>query len=148
MEAVMRIACSFLMSLLFAVGALAQSRLTINKIDCKDITEAAKEVPFSALVEGTVDDPDLLVYILVHEPRLNAWRSYRATVENYEADEAGKYRWNAICQFGEMDGLGVGASYQVKAIALDRKISGQARITNRLPADALRSQTIAIKRVK
>jgi hypothetical protein len=54
MEAAMRLTCVFLLSLLLAASSFAQSQLAVDKVDRKSLNEAAKEVPYSALLEGTV----------------------------------------------------------------------------------------------
>ena len=148
MEAVMRIACSFLLSLFLAVNVLAQSALTINKVNRKELTATAPEVAFSTVLEGTIDDPTLAVYLIVRESGNNAWRSYPATVADQKPEPSGKYKWYAICQFGEVDGRGVGNSYQVRAIAVDRKQLGKKMISDFLETGSPQSRTITIKRVK
>jgi hypothetical protein len=74
MEAVMRLAFRFLIVLFIAVCAFGQPRVTIDKMDDKDISKASKEASFSSLLEGTVDDPNLVVYVLVSYPNKNGWR--------------------------------------------------------------------------
>jgi hypothetical protein len=147
MEAVMRLACGFLLLLICAASAAAQSRITIDKMHRKDINAAVKEVSYSTLLEGTVDDPDLAVYVMVYESRIKAWRSYRATVINQVLDSAGGYRWRAICNFGEFDGRGVGVSYQVRVIAMDPKLLGKFDWSDPFQAGVLKTNTLAIKRV-
>jgi hypothetical protein len=144
----MRLACCLILSLFFAASTFAQSRLTIDKLDRKEIKTAAKEGAHSQLLEGTVDDPDLLVFVQVFEPDMNKWRSYRATVERIKSEETGAYQWHAICHFGGYDGRGVGLSYQVRVVALDPKKPGQSKLTKSLSAGALQTNTLTIKRVK
>lgn len=144
----MRIACGFLFSILIAANALAQPGLAINKVDRQDLKASVQEVSYSTLLEGTVDDPNLAVYVMVYEPSIDAWRSYRATVADQERDPAGTYKWFAICHFGEIDGRGVGASYQVKAIAIDRRNLAKVKLSDSLSSSAHKSQTLTFKRVK
>jgi hypothetical protein len=144
----MRIAATALLSLLFAVNALAKSSLIIDKVNRKDVTTASKEMPFSALIEGTVSDPTLAVFVMVHDPKIQAWRAFQAIIDDTRADLAGGYRWRAICQFGEFHGEGVGNSYQVRAIAIDWRLIGIGNLPDPLPANALQSNAITIKRVK
>lgn len=121
----MRLACAFL-SLLFAASAFAQSRLAIDKLDRKNLNEASKEVPYSALLEGTVDNPDLVVRVLVYEADSMEPRSYRATVDETRVDPSGGYRWRAVCYFGEYNGRGAGLSYKVRVVAMDPKLAAAA----------------------
>jgi hypothetical protein len=144
----MRTACAFLLCLLLSTSGLAQSALTIDKLKRKDINTEAKEVAYSTLIEGTVNDPDLAVYVLVHEPRINAWRSYRASVDRRNSAASGPYRWGAICHFGEFDGRGVGASYQVRAIAIDPKDLSSFDWSSPFEQSAFQTNAVAIKRVK
>jgi hypothetical protein len=144
----MRLACSLILSLLFAATGFAQSRLTIDTLGRKEIKTAVKESSFSKLLEGTVDDSDLLVFVQVYEPDLKEWRSYRATVEITKSEKTGGYPWHAICHFGGYDGRGVGLSYQVRVVALDPRQPGQTRLSNSLPAGALQTNSFSIKRVK
>src|SRR5256885_10408602 len=104
----------------FSSLALAQSVLLIDKLERQDLLLAKKDVGFSALLEGTVSDPDLAVFVLVHQPRLGGWRIFPATTDGRNRETNGGYRWRAICHFGEFDGRGVGDSHQIKAIAVDR----------------------------
>ena len=55
----MRIACGILSALLLAATVFPQSRLTIDRLNRQDIQAIPKEVSYSTLLEGTVDDPDL-----------------------------------------------------------------------------------------
>jgi hypothetical protein len=117
----MRLACVFLLSLLLLSSSFAQSQLAIDKVDRKGLNEAAKEVPYSALLEGTVGNPDLMVRVLVNESGSTDPRSFRATVDETRVDEAGGYRWRAVCYFGEYYGRGVGQSFKVRVVAVDPK---------------------------
>ena len=144
----MRLACRFLLAVLLATNAFAQSRLSIDKLDDKDIIKAVKEVAFSTMLEGTVDDPKLAVYVLVHSPG-GAWRSFPAVVEGTRVDPAGGYRWRAICQFGDYDGRGVGVSYQVRVAAFTPKhIKRNGNLMESVSRGSLQSNAITIKRVK
>ena len=60
----MRIACSFLFSLLFAANVVAQSHLTIDKVDREEINASVQEIAFSAVLEGTIDDLNLAVFVI------------------------------------------------------------------------------------
>jgi hypothetical protein len=141
----MRTACAFLLCLLLSTSGLAQSALTIDKLNRKDVNATAKETAYSSLIEGTIEDPDLTVYVQVLDPRNSAWRSYKAIVDKIKPDPDGRYRWRALCHFGEYDGRGIGASYQVRAIALDPQNS--TRLDGSTESTLL-TNTIAIKRVK
>ena len=115
----MRLACGILSALLLAATVFPQSRLTIDRLNRQDIQAIPKEVSYSTLLEGTVDDPRLAVYVLVYEPGIGGWKTYPATVDETRIDEAGGYRWRAICHFGEYGGQGVGLSFQVRVIAIE-----------------------------
>ena len=52
--------------------AFAQSGLAIDKLEGNGIQQAVKEVGFSALLEGTVADASLAVFVFAYQPRLNA----------------------------------------------------------------------------
>ena len=142
----MRQACGFLLLLLLAISASAQSRLTIDKMDRKGINLASKEVPYSTLLEGTVDSPDLAVFVMVYESRIKAWRSYRATVLDQAPDSTGSYRWNVICHFGEFDGRGKGNDYQVRVIAIKPEQLNKFDWSKPFEASLLRSNTLSLKR--
>ena len=142
----MRLACVFLLSLLFTASAVAQSQLAIDKLDRKNLNEASKEVPYSALLEGTVDNPNLLVRVLVYESGSTEPRSYRATVDETRVDPAGGYRWRAVCYFGEFEGRGIGLSYKVRVVAMDpKKIKDGA---DTLSVSSLQTDAIEFKRVR
>jgi hypothetical protein len=142
----MRLACVFLFSLLFTANAFAQSRLAIDKLDRKSINEASKEIPYSALLEGTVDNPDLMVRVLVYESGSTEPRSFPATVDETRIDPAGGYRWRAVCYFGEYSGRGVGMSYKVRVVAMDpKKIKDGA---DTFSTTSLQTDAIEFKRVR
>jgi len=128
--------------------AFAQSVLLIDKLERQDLLLAKKEVAFSALLEGTVSDPDLAVFVLVHQPRLGGWRIFPATTDARNRETNGGYRWRAICHFGEFDGRGVGDSHQIKAIAVDRARIGTGNLPLPLPADIPQTGLVTVKRVK
>src|SRR5881628_2506556 len=130
----------------FSAEAFAQSGLVIDKLEGNGIQQAVKEVGFSALLEGTVADANLAVFVFAYQPGLNAWRTFPATTDSRPGSD-GKYRWRAICQFGEVDGPGVGDTYQVRAVAFDRSTIA-ARLPARLPLSAPKTSIIALKRVK
>jgi hypothetical protein len=98
--------------------ALAQSSLTIDKLERKSIDQVPKEVAFSTVLEGTVSSPDLIVSVLAYQPHLKGWRLFPADIER-TPEVPGRYRWQALCQFGELDGRGKGDQYLVRAIAMD-----------------------------
>jgi len=66
----------------------------------------------------------------------SACRAFPATTDSRPGSD-GKYRWRAICQFGELDAPGVGDTYQVRAVAFDRSTIA-ARLPARLPSSAPR----------
>jgi hypothetical protein len=144
----MRKQCICLLSLFLAATVFAQPRLTIDKLDREDIAAIAKEVSFSTLLEGTIENPDLAVYVLVREPNGNDWRSYPATVDGTRVDPAGGYRWRAICHFGGYDGDGVGLSYKVRVIAIDPERITPGNLLNSLWAASFQTGDITIKRVR
>jgi hypothetical protein len=146
MEADMRLACVFLLSLLFAANTFAQSGVAIDKVDRKNLNEGAKEVPYSALLEGTVANPDLAVRVIVYEPGSTESRSYQATVDETRVDRAGGYRWRAVCYFGEFNGRGVGLSYKVRVVATDPKKTRDG--ADLLSTSSIESDDIELKRVR
>ncbi len=131
--------------LILAASGYAQS-LTIDKLERKPVSQATKEVGFSALVEGTVSDPELEVFVFVLQPHLGGWRLFPATTD-HRPESKDRYRWRAICQFGELDGKGVGGSYQLRAVVFDH-----ATVAAGLPAAAIgkatKTEVVVLKRVK
>ncbi len=142
----LRLALFFFPALLFPSGAPAATVLTIDKLERAEIAEAAKEVSFSAFLEGTVADPELQVFVFVHQPRLGGWRIFPATVDT-DHDRSGGYRWRAICQFGELSGKGKGDTYLVRAYAFDRLTVSQGLPPSAVEA-AIKTEIIALKRVR
>jgi hypothetical protein len=100
----MRRTCALALFLLIAAGVFAQSRLNIDKLDRKSLSESKKEVASAALLEGTVSDSKLSVFVMVYEPDTKAPRFYETTVDETRTDPAGGYRWRAICNFGKIGG--------------------------------------------
>jgi hypothetical protein len=138
-----------LLLLLLSMPVMAKPRLTIDKMDDNEIGKASKEIGFSALLEGTVDDPKAMVFVIVSSPGEKTKHSFPAAVESMQPDAKGGYRWHAICQFGTHEGLGVGASYQVRAVALNRnEIKKTGNIHDSISEKNLQSDTLTIKRVK
>lgn len=131
---------------IFSVHSQAQSRLTIDKLERADVAAAAKEVPFSSLLEGTVADPDLEVVVFVFQPHLKGWKPFVATVDT-RSEGKGVYRWRAICQFGELGGKGIGDTYQARAVAFDRVVAAKG-LTDKAVDGALKTEVIVVKRVK
>lgn len=134
-----------LSTLLLPASVFGQS-ITIDKLDKHDLAQAKKEVAFSTLLEGTVNDPNLQVFVFAYQPHLKAWRIFPATVA-VKPETKDQYRWRAICQFGKLNGLGVGDNHQVRAIAFDR-----SELANGPPKDPMASkiktEVIVLKRVK
>jgi len=131
--------------LLLAMNAFAQS-LTIDKLERNPIAQASKDVAFSALVEGTVSDPQLQVFVFVFQPQLGGWRPYLATTD-YIPEGNGQYRWRAICQFGELNGKGVGATYQIRAMVFNQA-TVHAGLSAAAVDHALKTEVVVLKRVK
>ncbi len=144
----MRLACGVLSALLLAATVFPQSRLTIDRLNRQDIQTIAQEVSYSTLLEGTVEDPGLAVYVLVYEPGIGGWKTYPATVDETHVDEAGGYRWRAICHFGEYGGQGAGLSYKVRVIAIEPERIKPGNLLDSLQAVRLQSSDLTIKRVK
>ena len=134
---------------ILSANVFAQSSLTIDKLERSAITQAKKEVAFSALLEGTIADPDLEVFVFVHQPQLNRWRPFPATTD-IKPEPNGQYRWRAICLFGELNGKGVGGSYQARAMAFDKQTSrkGLPEIDSASAIAAAKTEVIVLKRVK
>jgi hypothetical protein len=127
-------------------SAFAQSNLKIDKLERKSLKDASNEVGFSARIEGTVGDPNLEVFVFVHQPHLGGWLPFHASIET-KPEVKGQYRWRAICQFGELDGKGKDSSYQVRAMVFDKKT-----VQDGLPEKALskadKTEVIVLKRVR
>lgn len=137
---------SLVLCIFFATSAFAQSVVSIDKLDKTSLAQAKKEVGFSTLIEGAVADPELTVFVMVRQPQLKTWRLFPAVVSE-ERGSDGKYRWRAICQFGELDGKGVGDLHEIKAISFDK-----SKIANGLPtklsAEVANSGSISVTRTK
>lgn len=145
----MRKVCGLLpLFTLAAAGAFAQS-LQIDKIEKQSVAQAKKEVGFSALLEGTVADPSLEVFVFVYQPGLKGWTAFPATTD-YKPEGSARYRWRAICHFGQLDGKGVGDIHQVRAMAFDHRTASKG-----LPEEARaaaiaadKTEMIVLKRIK
>lgn len=144
----MKNTCGFLLSLLLSTSAFAQSGLTIDKLERAGITKEVTEVGFSTVLEGTVDNPNLAVYVTTFQPRLNGWRLFPAVTTR---GSDGRYYWRAICQFGELGGKGVGDTHQVRAIAFDPSQIPISR-SSKFPAldspSVSKTNVIVVKRTK
>jgi hypothetical protein len=131
----------------FSSQGFAQSLITIDKLEGKNILNAKKEVGFSATLEGTISNPDLLVHVLVYQPGSRAYRIFPALTDT-QAEYDGKYRWRALCHFGELSGRGIGDLSNIVAVGLDRTALIQGRLPKKLPSTAPVSAPIGLKRVK
>jgi hypothetical protein len=140
----MKKTCAFFLFLLFCSVCFGQSVVNIDTIDKNDIGKAKAEVGFSAMMEGTADDPSLVIYVMVYQPYLKAWRLFPASIH----DENGKYRWRALCHFGKSTIAGVGDGYQVKAIAFNKDSLSKNGFPNKLSTIALNSNPLVLKRTK
>jgi hypothetical protein len=132
--------------LLFTSGAFAQSTLSIDKLDKTNIGQAKKEVGFSTLLEGVVSDPNIEVFVMIRGDNDKGWRFFPATVD-FNPEAKGRYRWRAICQFGELNGKGIGENHQVQAVAFDKKIVMKG-LTAQAMTDAGKTEVISLKRTK
>jgi hypothetical protein len=136
--------CVFCMSLFFCSVCLGQSVVSIDTLDKTDIAKAKAEVGFSAMMEGSVDDPSLVIYVMVYQPYLKAWRLFPASIHG----EGGKYRWSALCHFGKSTGAGIGDGYQVKAIAFSKDSLSKSGFPNKLSSIVLNSNSLVLTRTK
>jgi hypothetical protein len=127
-------------------GALAQSSLRIDKLERKSLKEASREVGFSTLIEGTVDDPNKEVFVFVYQPHLGGWLPFHANVDT-NPEMKGQYRWRAICQFGELGGKGKGSSYKVRAMVFDKKTVMEG-LPERALSQAEKTEVVLLKRVR
>jgi len=130
--------------LLFGSNVLAQSSLQIDKLQRKSIQDAGTEIGYSSVVEGTVSDPAVTVYVFVYQPYLKAWRAFPASIQ----EQAGGYRWRALCHFGKADGTGVGASYQIKALGFEKGQIPAEGLPKNISPTVLKSNAIVLKRTK
>lgn len=103
--------------LLFSRPTLAQENITLTGLEREHISQSDKEVGYAATLEGTVSDPNLLVYVMVHHPRQKVWRLYPAVVDH--TPTADVYTWTAIAHFGKLRGDGVGEAFRVRAVAFE-----------------------------
>lgn len=138
---------SLILALAFSSQVFAQSLITIDKLEGQNILLAKKEVGFSATLEGTISNPDLLVHVLVYQPRLRAYRIFPGVTDT-QAGSDGMYRWRALCHFGELSGNGIGDLSNVLAVGIDKSALVQGRLPQRLPSTAPVSTAIGLKRVK
>ena len=130
-------------------GSFAQSSLTIDKLERTSLAQSKNEVAFSALLEGTIGDPNLEVFVFVHQPRVNRWRPFPATTD-FKPEASGRYRWRALCLFGELNGKGVGDSHQVRVMAFDHQTArkGLPEVSASAAIAAAKTEVIVLKRVK
>jgi hypothetical protein len=79
----------------------------------------------------------------VYQPHRKAWHIFPATI----MEEAGVYRWRALCHFGKVDGTGVGASYSIRALAFkkDQLASG---LPKTISPSVFKSNAIVLKRTR
>ena len=146
-----RVLLSALLLLVFnlapAPAVFAQTGIAIDKLEGENILLSKKEVGFSATLEGTISDPELLVHVLVYQPRLKAYRIFPAVTDT-RAEPDGKYRWRALCHFGELSGRGIGDLSNILAVGIDKNALIEGRLPERLPSTAPKSAAIGLKRVK
>jgi len=135
--------------LLFAATAVAQNGLTIDKVGKEPVRpgDSAKEVAFTAIIEGVVADPNLSVYVLVQSPGAARERAFAATVDSSRPEPSGGYRWRAVCQFGELMGDSEGA-YQARAVAINPAGVQRGKLLETLKAGKERSDVITLTRSK
>jgi hypothetical protein len=148
MEAYVRLLFGILLSILVSSWAFGQPGLTIDKLDKKSINEAAKEVAYSALLEGTIGDPNQEIWVNVSESGSSSPRSFKATIDETRRDEAGGYRWRAICYFGEFNGRSNGKSYEVSVSAIDKNQIDEYSTLGAFSASSHQTNPITLKRVK
>ncbi len=136
----------FSLLLLFCSAAFAQSVVKISKLEKQDVAQAKTDVGLSSLIEGDVTSRDAIVYVMVYQPHLKAHRLFPAAVDR--DSQNGKYHWRAICRFGEHNGTGIGATYQVRAIAFDANQIKKNGMPAALPSSVTNSNPLILKRVK
>jgi len=150
--AVMMSVCRFLtILLLFTTSAFAQSEITIDRVGSEPVRvgDGAKSVAFTALIEGVVTNPELSVYVVVTSPGAAGERIFTAVVDISRPDSIGRYRWRAVCQFGELTGQGaIGVSYEAQAIAVNPSIVKRGRLLEALTASEVKSTVIPITRTR
>jgi len=141
--------CGLLLLFIFTAAGVRAQSLNIDKLEKQNIGQAKKEVGFSTLLEGTVSDPNLEVFVFVHQPHLQTWRAFPATTD-FKPEAKGQYRWRAICQFGELNGTGIGNSHQVKVMAFDHATAARGLPPESAASAVAKGKTdvIVIKRVK
>ena len=99
-------------------------------------------VRMTELVRGTVSDPKLNVYILIHPLTTNLW-----WVQNIPA-VGPDGRWQALCYFGT-ENLGIGEPYEIIAIASSKRgLYKPGDTLKEVPSKLLRSKIVTVKRSK
>jgi hypothetical protein len=145
MEADMKAFWLSIILLLFGSQAFAQTNLKIEKLDRNNFAEAVTNVGYAALVEGTLKSPDTIVFAIVLDPTLKGWRLFRAIVE--KNPQSGVVSWRALCQFGRLNGPGVGTSYRVRAIAFD-PADLKNGLPRKLPSSILTADSVVLTRIR
>ena len=142
----MRGASLLFLFLILPLAGFGQSSIMIDKLDRTSISQATKEVGFSSLLEGTVPDPNLEVYVLVKGPNDTGWRLFPATTD-FRPEAPGRYRWRAICLFGKLHGEGIGQTHQIQVVAAEKNSSLKGVLAQAI-AKAPQTGIISLKRTK
>lgn len=137
--------CPLIVFLFLSTSLFAQT-LNIDKLERTAVGQATKDVRFSTLLEGTVSDPNLDVFVFVYEASLKGWRAFPATTD-FKAETPGRYRWRAIVQFGQLNGKGVGESHEVRAMVFDKRTVLKG-LNEKAVASAVKTESIVLKRTK
>lgn len=92
------------------------------------------------IVKGTVSDPQLIVYVLVHPIMTNQW-----WVQNIPAVDS-EGRWQTLCYFGTKT-EGIGEQFEVIAVAgRSARMFRTGETMEIIPKSLLRSQIITVRR--
>ena len=120
---------------------MENSRQDAYKLEITSPSDGAT-VTMTELVRGTVSDPKLNVYVLIHPLTTNLW-----WVQNIPTVGPGG-KWQSFCYFGT-ENLGIGEPYEIIAVATSKKKLYKPGDTLEIvPLDLLRSRIVTVRRAE
>ncbi len=118
-----------------------ETKVDALKIEITSPAEGAT-VTMTELVRGTVSDPKLNVYILIHPLVTNLW--WVQNIPTVGPDG----RWQSLCYFGT-ENNGIGEPFEIIAIATTKQeLYKPGDTLKTVPSDILRSTIVTVQREK
>lgn len=122
-------------------GTLENPKQDAPKLEITSSAEGAT-VTMTELVRGTVSDPKLNVYVLIHPLTTNLW--WVQNIPTVGPDG----KWQSFCYFGT-ENLGIGEPYEIIAVAtFKKKLYKPGDTLEIVPLDLLRSRIVTVRRAK